>query len=119
LLRSSLPGWISIGSLDGFLYLFSPTGMLRKFSKADTLDFVVQVGPVLDCSGYAVYLSQTEMEGKISRTLGEYTYVSAMRPKNVIFTLLVPATGSIYWSESSAGNFSFEYLHCLNCFPSK
>ncbi|XP_059452611.1 protein GAMETE EXPRESSED 3-like [Corylus avellana] len=98
-------GWISIGSLDGFLYSFSPTGMLKKFSKADTQDSVVQVGPVLDCSGYAVYLSQTEMEGKISRTIGEYTYVSAMRPKNVIFTLLVPATGSIYWSESCTGQF--------------
>ncbi|KAB1211067.1 Protein GAMETE EXPRESSED 3 [Morella rubra] len=93
-------GWISIGSLDGFLYSFSPTGMLKKFSKADTQDLVVQVGPLLDCSGYAVYLSQTVMEGKISHTIGEYTYVSAMRPKAIIFTLLVPSTGSISWSES-------------------
>ncbi|KAF5475458.1 hypothetical protein F2P56_007262 [Juglans regia] len=99
-------GWVSIGSLDGFLYSFSPTGILRKFSKEHTLHFVVQVGPLLDCSGYAVYLSQTEMEGKIGRTIDEYTYFSAMRPKTVIFTLLVPAIGTIYWSESSPGQFS-------------
>ncbi|XP_041025174.1 protein GAMETE EXPRESSED 3 isoform X2 [Juglans microcarpa x Juglans regia] len=59
--------------------------------------------PVVDSN---VYLSQTEMEGKISRTIDEYTYVSAMRPKTVIFTLLVPAIGTIYWSESSPGQFS-------------
>uniref|UniRef100_A0A2N9E3Q5 Protein GAMETE EXPRESSED 3 n=1 Tax=Fagus sylvatica TaxID=28930 RepID=A0A2N9E3Q5_FAGSY len=98
-------GWISVGSLDGFLYSFSPTGMLKKFSKADALNSVVQVAPLLDCSGYAVYFSQTEMEGKISHTVGDYTYVSAMRPKTVIFALLVPATGSIYWSESYPDQF--------------
>ncbi len=103
-----VPGWISVGSLDGFLYSFSPTGMLKKFSKADALNSVVQVAPLLDCSGYAVYFSQTEMEGKISHTVGDYTYVSAMRPKTVIFALLVPATGSIYWSESYPGNSSFQ-----------
>ncbi|KAG6670673.1 hypothetical protein I3843_Q046600 [Carya illinoinensis] len=46
------------------------------------------------------------MEGKISRTIDEYTYVSAMQPKTLIFTLLVPAIGTIYWSESSLGEFS-------------
>ncbi|KAM4123872.1 hypothetical protein ACJW30_01G190700 [Castanea mollissima] len=99
-------GWVSVGSLDGFLYSFSPTGILKKFSKADTLNFVIQVAPVLDCSGYAVYFSQTEMEGKISQTIDEYTYVSAMRPKTVIFTLLVPATGFTYWSERYPDQFS-------------
>ncbi|XP_075651260.1 protein GAMETE EXPRESSED 3-like isoform X2 [Castanea sativa] len=99
-------GWVSVGSLDGFLYSFSPTGILKKFSKADTLNFVIQVAAVLDCSGYAVYFSQTEMEGKISQTIDEYTYVSAMRPKTVIFTLLVPATGFTYWSERYPDQFS-------------
>ncbi|KAK4606221.1 hypothetical protein RGQ29_000474 [Quercus rubra] len=99
-------GWVSVGSLDGFLYSFSPTGILKKFSKADTLNCVIQVAPLLDCSGYAVYFSQTEMEGKISQTIDEYTYVSAMRPKTVIFTLLVPATGFTYWSERYPDQFS-------------
>ncbi|XP_059624591.1 protein GAMETE EXPRESSED 3 [Cornus florida] len=98
-------GWISIGSLDGFLYSFSPTGTLKKFRKAAVLDSVVQVSPLLDCSGYAVYISQTEMEGKISHTIGEYTYVSAMKPRKVVFTMLVPSTGFIYWSESYPGEF--------------
>ncbi|KAA8530539.1 hypothetical protein F0562_005248 [Nyssa sinensis] len=96
-------GWISIGSLNGFLYSFSPTGALKKFPKAAALDSVVQVSPLLDCSGYALYISQTKMEGKISHTIGEYTYVSAMKPRKVVFTMLVPATGFIYWSESYPG----------------
>ncbi|KAF8399189.1 hypothetical protein HHK36_015054 [Tetracentron sinense] len=100
-------GWISIGSLDGFLYSFSPTGILKKFPKAAILDSVIQVSPLLDCSGYAVYISQTEMEGKITHTIGEYTYVTAMRPINIVFTMLVPATGAIYWSENYPGQFSY------------
>lgn len=69
---------------------------------------MIQVSPVLDCSGYALYISQTEMEGKISHIIGEYTYVSALKPKSVIFTLFVPATGSIYWSETYPGNSIFQ-----------
>lgn len=103
---SSIPviGWVSIGSLDGFLYSFSPTGILNKFPKADAQDSVLQFTPLLDCSGYAVYISQTVMEGKISQTIGDYNYVSALKPVKVVFTLLVPATGSVYWSESYPGN---------------
>ncbi|XP_056696594.1 protein GAMETE EXPRESSED 3 isoform X2 [Spinacia oleracea] len=65
-------GWVSIGSLDGFLYSISPAGILKKFAKASPLNSVIQVSPVLDCSGYAVYISQTEMEGKSSRVIGEF-----------------------------------------------
>lgn len=99
-------GWLSIGSLDGYLYSVSPTGLVKDFSKIAARNFVIQVSPLLDCSGYAVYLSQTEMEGKITRTIGEYTHVSGVKPTNAIFTVLVPATGSIYWSESYNGQFS-------------
>ncbi|RVX06398.1 Protein gamete expressed 3 [Vitis vinifera] len=99
-------GWISIGSLDGFLYSFSPTGSLKKFPRAAVLDSVVQVSPLLDCSGYAVYISQTEMEEKISHVTGEYTCISALKPRNVVFTMLAPSTGSTYWSESYPGKFS-------------
>ncbi|KAK2420238.1 protein GAMETE EXPRESSED [Trifolium repens] len=99
-------GWISIGSLDGFLYSFSPTGILKKFSRKNTENSIVQVGPFLDCSGFAVYSSQIEMEGKVSHSIGEYTVVSAIRPKVAIFTMLVPATGSIYWSEEYPGQLS-------------
>ncbi|KAI3970975.1 hypothetical protein MKX01_024622 [Papaver californicum] len=99
-------GWISIGSLDGFLYSFSPSGVLRKFPKANVLDSVVLVSPLLDCSGYAIYFSETVMEGKISRTIGDFTYISAMKPKNVVFTMLAPATGSVYWSGTYTGQFA-------------
>ncbi|XP_024037414.1 protein GAMETE EXPRESSED 3 [Citrus clementina] len=99
-------GWISVGSLDGLLYSFSPSGVLNKFSKSDTSDSVIQVSPLLDCSAYAVYISQTEMNQKITRTSGEYTFVSTMNPKSAVFSLLVPSTGAIYWSESYPGQFS-------------
>ncbi|XP_044467760.1 protein GAMETE EXPRESSED 3-like [Mangifera indica] len=99
-------GWISVGSLDGFLYSFSPTGSLHKFSKSDTMDSVIQVSPLLDCSGYAVYISQTKMSGKFIHTNGEYTYVSTMKPESVVFSLMAPATGSVYWSEIYPGEFS-------------
>ncbi|XP_057737746.1 protein GAMETE EXPRESSED 3 isoform X1 [Arachis stenosperma] len=96
-------GWVSIGSLDGFLYSFSPTGDLKKFSRRNTDNYVIQVGSFLDCSGFAVYTSQIEMEGKVSHTAGEFTTVSAIRPKVALLTMLVPATGSIYWSENNPG----------------
>ncbi|KAJ0098770.1 hypothetical protein Patl1_21516 [Pistacia atlantica] len=99
-------GWISVGSLDGFLYSFSPTGSLQKFSKSDTMDSVIQVSPLLDCSGYAVYISQTKISGKFIHTNDEYTYVSAMKPESVVFSLVAPATGSIHWSETYPGEFS-------------
>ncbi|MED6193897.1 hypothetical protein PIB30_023418 [Stylosanthes scabra] len=44
-------GWVSIGSLDGFLYSFSSTGDLKKFSRRNAENYVVQVGSFLDCSG--------------------------------------------------------------------
>nr|KYP60422.1 hypothetical protein KK1_022827 [Cajanus cajan] len=99
-------GWISIGSLDGFLYSFSPTGVLKKFSRMNAENSMVQVGPFLDCSGFAIYISQIEMEGKVSHAIGEYTVVSAIRSKAALFTMMVPATGSIYWSESYPGKHS-------------
>lgn len=108
----TMTGWISIGSLDGFLYSFSPTGSLKKFPRAAVLDSVVQVSPLLDCSGYAVYISQTEMEEKISHVTGEYTCISALKPRNVVFTMLAPSTGSTYWSESYPGD---SYLLELSC----
>ena len=102
-----ITGWISIGSLDGYVYSISPTGVLKKFSKAPPKDSVVQVGPVLDCSGYGVYISQTVMEGKSSLMIDDYMFVSAMQPKNAVFSLLVPAIESFYWSEIYTGIFCF------------
>ncbi|XP_059284785.1 protein GAMETE EXPRESSED 3 [Lycium ferocissimum] len=103
-------GWISIGSLDGYLYSFSPKGVVKKFPKVLNMDSVIQVSPVLDCSGYAIYVSQTEIEGKITRIIGDYSYISAMKPKGVIFTLINPATGTIFWSEQYPGQVSSEFL---------
>ncbi|XVF25230.1 hypothetical protein REPUB_Repub13aG0195300 [Reevesia pubescens] len=96
-------GWVKIGSLDGFLYSFSHSGTLKKFPKAAALDSVIQFSPFLDCSGYAVYFCQTEMEGKVVHMNDQYTYVSAMKPKSSVFTLMVPATGKIYWSQRHHG----------------
>uniref|UniRef100_A0A3Q7FJQ7 Protein GAMETE EXPRESSED 3 n=1 Tax=Solanum lycopersicum TaxID=4081 RepID=A0A3Q7FJQ7_SOLLC len=98
-------GWISIGSLDGYLYSFSPKGVLKKFPIVLNMHSVIQVSPVLDCSGYAIYASQTQTEGKVTRIIGDYTYISAMKPKGVIFTLTNPATGIIFWSEQYPGNY--------------
>nr|XP_043633515.1 protein GAMETE EXPRESSED 3 [Erigeron canadensis] len=99
-------GWVSIGSLDGYLYSISPSGVVTKFPRREIRDAVIQVNPVLDCSGLAVYISQTKMEGIPSQNIGEYTYVSGMKPLKIVFTLLVPATGSVYWSESYPGELS-------------
>lgn len=101
-------GWISYSSLDGFLYSFSPEGDLHKFPRSGDLSFVIQVNPVLDCSGHAVYFSRTEMEGKTSNTIAEYTHVSALKPKTVAFTSLVPSSGSILWFESDPSKFLFQ-----------
>ncbi|KAF5769767.1 hypothetical protein HanRHA438_Chr14g0662721 [Helianthus annuus] len=88
-----------MGSLDGFLYSISPSGVVRKFFHRKNLDTVVQQA-VLDCSGYAVYMSQTKFDRKISRANDENTYVSAMTPLKTVVTLLVPSTGSVIWFES-------------------
>ncbi|KAL7614502.1 hypothetical protein Lser_V15G07558 [Lactuca serriola] len=109
-----ISGWISIGSLDGFLYSISPSGTLKKFPEKTVIwmqriyvnDTVMVVNPVLDCSGYAVYISQRKFEGKISQIIGEYTYVSAGTPLNADFKLVVPTTGSVYWNASYPGSVS-------------
>ncbi|XP_073007687.1 protein GAMETE EXPRESSED 3 [Typha latifolia] len=99
-------GWISIGSLDGTLYSISPNGDMKKFLQATAPDSVIHVSPVLDCSGFAVYISQTVMEEKSSRTIGDYTYISATKPLSILFTLLAPATGTIYWTGKYPGEVS-------------
>ncbi|KAM0821448.1 hypothetical protein ACQ4PT_072205 [Festuca glaucescens] len=99
-------GWISTGSLDGFLYSVSPDGEIRKFLQKTAPNSVIHASPVLDCSGFSVYISQTIMEAKSSQTIGDYTYVSAMKPSSILFTLLAPATGTVYWTEKYPGQLS-------------
>ncbi|XXG79444.1 hypothetical protein AAC387_Pa09g0510 [Persea americana] len=96
-------GWVSIGSLDGFLYSFSPSGVLKKYLTGTASYSVVQVSPVLDYSGYAVYVAQTRMEAKTSHTIGEYTSISAMKPTEIFFTMLTPAAGTVYWTAKYPG----------------
>ncbi|MCD7446628.1 hypothetical protein HAX54_012114 [Datura stramonium] len=55
--------------------------------------------PAVDSNGYAIYVSQTQIEEKFTRIIGDYTYISAMKSKGVIFMLINPATGTIFWSE--------------------
>ncbi|KAK1410234.1 hypothetical protein QVD17_36769 [Tagetes erecta] len=107
---ADINGWVSIGSLDGYLYSISPSGVVQIYPQRKNLDTVIQVKPVLDCSGYAVYISQTKMKGKTSLTKGEITYVTAMKPLMTVFKLLVPATGTVYWSESYPGSASRLFL---------
>ncbi|KAL8161096.1 hypothetical protein V2J09_012585 [Rumex salicifolius] len=101
-------GWISVGSLDGNMYSISPTGDINKFAKGSPMNNVVQSNPFLDCSGLAIYTSHSEMEGKRSVISGDFTFISALKPRNVFFTLLVPATGYVYWSETYPGVFSYD-----------
>ncbi|CAA7018157.1 unnamed protein product [Microthlaspi erraticum] len=91
---------VSIGSLDGTLYSFSRTGELYTIPKNAETDSVIHADPLLDCSGNAVYYSQTKLEGKIDRVIGNNTYVSSKKPETAVFSLVVPETGSIYWSHS-------------------
>ncbi|KAJ0971561.1 hypothetical protein J5N97_019520 [Dioscorea zingiberensis] len=99
-------GWVSISSIDGYLYSFSPNGDLKKFLQKSSTDSVAQVSPVLDCSGFAVYVSQTIMEVKSSHNIRDYTYISAMNPQKLVVTLLAPATGTVYWMGTYPGDLS-------------
>lgn len=99
-------GWMSIGSLDGTLYSISPDGDMRKFLAKTANDSVIHVGPVLDCSGFSMYVAKTIVEGKLIQTTGDYTYVSAKKPSFILFTLLAPATGTIYWTGEYPGELS-------------
>jgi hypothetical protein len=107
MVHCSIPvtGWISMGSLDGFLYSVSPDGDIRKFLQRTAPNSVIHASPVLDCSGFSMYISQTIMNAKSSQTIGDYTYISAMKPSGILFTLLAPATGTIYWTEKYPGLF--------------
>jgi hypothetical protein len=98
---------MSIGSLDGTLYSISPDGDMRKFLAKTANDSVIHVGPVLDCSGFSMYVAKTIVEGKLIQTTGDYTYVSAKKPSFILFTLLAPATGTIYWTGEYPGLFLF------------
>ena len=98
---------MSIGSLDGTLYSISPDGDMRKFLAKAANDSVIHVGPVLDCSGFSMYVAKTIVEGKLIQTIGDYTYVSAKKPSFILFTLLAPATGTVYWTGEYPGLFLF------------
>lgn len=72
-------GWMSIGLLDGTLYSISPDGDMRKFLANTANDSVSHVGPDLDYSGFSIYVAKTIVEGKLIKTTGDYTYVSAKK----------------------------------------
>lgn len=96
-------GWLSISSLDGYLYSFSPTGEVKKLLHATASDAVIQASPVLDCSGFSVYVLQTKMTVKSSLDIENYTHISAMNPASIVLTLLTPATGTVYWTANYPG----------------
>lgn len=104
-------GFLSIGSLDGCLYSISPSGVVKKFAPKGKQESVIQVSPTLDCSGYGIYMSRTVMESDIDE---ETTSVSASIPTSAALTLLVPETGSIYWSQTYSGITFLFFLIFLN-----
>ncbi|KAF3796169.1 GAMETE EXPRESSED 3 protein [Nymphaea thermarum] len=96
-------GWVSIGSLDGFVYSFSPTGIVHKNLEATAVDSVIQVDPALDCAGRLVYAAQLKVTSKSSHLYGDYSTISVRGPLNLIFTLFVPATGAVHWTGEYPG----------------
>ncbi|PKU62182.1 Protein GAMETE EXPRESSED 3 [Dendrobium catenatum] len=96
-------GWLSIGSLDGYLYSFSPTGEVKQLLKSTAIDSIIQTSPVLDCSGFAIYVLQTRVIAKSIRDIGNCTYISAMKPASLVLTMLTPATGTVYWTGNYPG----------------
>ncbi|KAL0909779.1 hypothetical protein M5K25_020676 [Dendrobium thyrsiflorum] len=96
-------GWLSIGSLDGYLYSFSPIGEVKKLLKSTAIDSVIQTSPVLDCSGFAIYVLQTRVIAKSIHDIGNYTFISAMKPASLVLTMLTPATGTVYWTGNYPG----------------
>ncbi|XP_039848134.1 protein GAMETE EXPRESSED 3-like isoform X2 [Panicum virgatum] len=109
-------GWMSIGSLDGILYSISPDGDMRKLFEETALDSVIPVDPVLDCSGFSMYVAKTIVEGKLIWTTGEYASVSVMKPSRILVTLLDPANGTIYWTGEYPGELSNFMSSDLNDF---
>ena len=109
-------GWISIGSLDGILYSISPNGDLNKLLEETASESAIQASPALDCSGFAVYISQTRLDSKITHNIGTTSYVSAMRPVQVLFTLLAPATGTVYWTGDYLGKPFVPFINFLSFF---
>ncbi|KAK8453073.1 hypothetical protein SEVIR_5G225000v4 [Setaria viridis] len=99
-------GWMSIGSLDGILYSISPDGDMRKFLEKTANDSAIHVDPVLDCSGFSMYVAKTIVEGKLIQTTGGYTSVSMMKPSRILVNLLAPAIGTIYWTGEYPGELS-------------
>lgn len=85
------------------MYSFSRKGELHKIPENVEADLMIQVEPLLDCSGNAVYVSQTKLEGKTDLVIGDSTYVSAKKPETAVFSLVVPETRSIHWSHSYSG----------------
>uniref|UniRef100_I1NPG7 Pyrrolo-quinoline quinone repeat domain-containing protein n=1 Tax=Oryza glaberrima TaxID=4538 RepID=I1NPG7_ORYGL len=99
-------GWISVGSLDGTLYSISPNGDIRRFPERTTPGSVIHASPVLDCSGFSVYVSQTIMEAKSNQTIGDSTSLSVMKSSSTLLTLLTPANGTIHWTGNYPGELS-------------
>ena len=104
-------GWMSIGSLDGILYSISPDGDMRKLFEETALDSAIPVDPVLDCSGFSMYVAKTVVERKLIWTTGEHTSVSVMKPSHILVTLLDPANGTIYWTGEYPGLFLYMFIN--------
>ncbi|XP_078429380.1 gamete-expressed 3 [Wolffia australiana] len=97
-------GWVSIGSLDGYLYSVSPAGDLRKLLKSSASDSVIRVGSLLDCSGFSLFVAQSHVNAKINRIVGNQTYVSAAKTDNLMFFMLSPSTGAIHYKDRASGD---------------
>ncbi|KAH7282984.1 hypothetical protein KP509_35G054900 [Ceratopteris richardii] len=95
-----LLGFVSVGSLDGFIYVISPDGILvDKYLAADSLSLVsILVAPILDCSKQAIYVSQTKVQSKIITKEADGTKglgITEFLGMNIY--LFRPSSGQVLW----------------------
>lgn len=99
-------GFVSIGSLDGFLYVISPDGaFINKYLADDNSARVsIQVSPVLDCSKEALFVAQTKVQAKtiLEKTDGTKA-LSFTQYLGMNLYMIVPSSGQILWNTEYPG----------------
>ncbi|KAK1280750.1 Protein GAMETE EXPRESSED 3 [Acorus gramineus] len=97
-----------VGGERGEIFLIAEDRVLRiDPSNVGTSSSAVEVfyGPESSNKG-SVFVSQTRVEAKTGQLIGEYEYISATKPIDLVFTMLIPATGTVYWTEKYPGPLS-------------
>ncbi|KAI5063968.1 hypothetical protein GOP47_0020638 [Adiantum capillus-veneris] len=106
--RVDLLGFVSVGSLDGFLYVISPDGaFVRKYLAANNLSLVsILVAPVLDCSRKALFVAQTRVLSKtIMQKVDGTKGLGITQYLGINLYMLAPSSGQVLWSTLYPGLF--------------